>query len=123
MIEILEKGYESEKSDEDVAFQVAEALNKHYPSHPWIVGYQGHNIVIRHMAIADCVHVATGKQGFAAALPQSKLRTPKEIVQSAIRMGGQLLEAFRLPRGEWDGRDPICPGYDKTTPFKRKGWQ
>ena len=123
MIEVLEQGNEDEQSDQDIALQVGEALNKHYPNHPWLVGFQGHHVVIRHMAIADCVHVATGKQGFAAALPPSKLRTPKEIVQSAIRMGGQLLEAFRLPRGPWDGSDPICPGYDRSTPFKRHGFQ
>jgi hypothetical protein len=123
VIEVLEQGYESELSDQDIAIQVGEALNKAYPHHPWIVGFQGHNIVIRHMAIADCVHVATGKQGFAAALPQSKLRTPKEIVRSAVMMGGQLLEAFGLPRAAWDGRDPVCPNWDESTPYKRKAWQ
>lgn len=121
--QVIEYGDADELTDMEIAQEVGKALNKAYPNHPWIIGFQGRCVVIRHMAIADCVHVATGKQGFAAALPQSKLRTPKEIVRSAVMMGGQLLETFRLPRGEWDGRDPICPNWDQSTPYKRKAWQ
>jgi hypothetical protein len=123
VIEVLERGQPEEASNLALAKEVGDALQKAYPDHPWIVGFQGPSIVIRHMAIADCVMQAVGKEGFAAALPHSRLRTPTEIMDSAVRMGGQLLEAFGLPRGRWDGRDPICPGWDESTPYKRKGFQ
>jgi hypothetical protein len=120
--EILEYGQPEELSNLELAREVGDALQKAYPDHPWIVGFQGASIVVRHMAIADCVHQLTGKEGFAAALPHSALRTPGEVRRSATMMGGQLLEAFGLPRGKWDGRDPVSPQWDRSTPFKRKGF-
>ena len=123
MIEVLERGHKEESSNLELAQAVGVALNQAYPDHPWIVGFQGETIVVRHMAIADCVMQLTGKEGFAAALPHSALRTHSEIKRSATMMGGQLLEAFGLPRGKWDGRDPVSPKWDRSTPFKRKGFQ
>ena len=79
---------------------------------------------MKHLAIEDAVHQVIGKRGFCAALPYGKLSTPKQVAQSAVTMGGMLLEQFQLPRGKWDGRDPIVPrNYDRSTPFKRKGLQ
>jgi hypothetical protein len=123
MIEVLERGEREEASNMELAKCVGEALQKEYPDHPWIVGFQGSSIVIRHMAIADCVMQLTGKEGFAAALPSSSLQTPDQIRRSAVMFGGQLLEAFGLPRGKWDGSDPVPPGWDRSTPFKRRGFQ
>lgn len=107
-----------------IAVAVGEALNREYPHHPWLVGFQGGHIVVKHLAIEDAVHEAIGKRGFSAALPYDKLTTHKQVTDSAIRMGGMLLEQFKLPRGAWDGRDPVVPRhYDRRTPFKRKGLQ
>lgn len=121
---ILEAGNEDEVSAAALALAVGEALNKAYPDHPWLVGFQGGHIVVKHLAIEDAVHGAIGKRGFSCALSYDRLTTHKQVSDSAIRMGGQLLEQFRLPRGKWDGRDPIVPGYyNRATPHKPKGLQ
>jgi hypothetical protein len=121
---VVEKGDADESSDMAIAMQVGDALSKHYPLHPWIVSVQGRGLVIRHMAIAAEVAAKVHKEGFATLLPRDKLGTPKEITRTAVRFGGELLEAFQLPRGKWDGRDPICPpGWGRATPFKHKGFQ
>lgn len=121
---ILEQGNEDEISAASLALCVGEALNKAYPDHPWLVGFQGGHIVVKHLAIEDAVHAAIGKRGFSCALPYDRLTMHKQVSDSAIRMGGQLLEQFKLPRGKWDGRDPVVPGYyDRETPYRRKGLQ
>lgn len=120
---VVEKGDADEQSDMHVAKQIGDALQKHYPDHPWVVCVQGRAIIIRHLAIAAEVAAKIHREGFGAVLPKDKLGTPKQIVRSAIQFGGQLLEAFQLPRGKWDGRDPVCPNWDRQTPFRRKGFQ
>ena len=121
---IIDQGNVDEVSGMAIAVAVGEALNKAYPDHPWLVGFQGGHIVVKHLAIEDAVHEAIGKRGFSCALPYDRMTTHEQVRTSAIRMGGQLLEQFKLPRGKWDGRDPIVPGhYDRSTPFKRKGLQ
>ena len=123
-MQILDVGNADEVSAMALAVAVGEALNKAYPDHPWLVDFQGGHIVVKHLAIEDAVHAAIGKRGFSCALPYDRLSTHQQVTTSAIRMGGQLLEQFHLPRGAWDGRDPIVPGYyDRSTPFKRKGLQ
>ena len=98
-----------ELSDVRVAQQVGDALCKHYPNHPWIVGIQGGGLVLRHLSIAAEVYRMIGKEGFASLLPRNKLGTADEISKTAVRFGGELLEAFGLRRGAWDGTLPIVP--------------
>jgi hypothetical protein len=107
---LLEEGTPQELSDMEVAFRVGEALNKLYPDHPWLISFQGQGLVIRHMAIAQAVAEELGREGFASLLPREKLTTYRQTVDTAMRFGGELLEAFGLPRGKWDGRPPIVPG-------------
>jgi len=38
---VMEQGDLEELSQLELAKQVGEALNKHYPDHPWIIGFQG----------------------------------------------------------------------------------
>lgn len=116
-MEILEPGDPDEASDQAIAIAVGEALNRHYPNHPWVVAFQGRGIVIRHLVIADCVRQMTGKDGFSALLPASVTQggTPKSIAHSAVMFGGQLLETFGLPRGAWDGREPNPPDWHRGT--------
>lgn len=109
MIEILEKGTPEEQSQEDLAVQVGQALNKHYPAHPWVVSFQGGALIIRHLAIANLMWGAIGRDGFGAVMNPKKLGTPTSVTQSAVEFGGMLLENFGLPRGKWDGRDPVLP--------------
>jgi hypothetical protein len=106
---VMEHGDVEEASQLKLATDVGEALNKAYPNHPWVIGFQGGGIVVRHLAIAGAVAEVLGKEGFASLLPKHKLGTPTEIRSSAIEFGGQLLEAFDLPRGAWDGRPATVP--------------
>lgn len=106
---ILEFGDVDEVSDMELAVYIGQVLQKEYANHPWIVGFQGRGLVIRHLAIASEVARVIGREGFATLLPREKLGTPKEIAHSAVMFGGELLEAFGLPRGPWDGQLPIVP--------------
>lgn len=108
-MKILEAGDADEASDMQLALQVGEALNRAYPHHPWTVGFQGRGLVIRHLSIASEVMRVIGREGFSSLLPREKLGTPKEITHTAVEFGGQLLEAFGLKRGAWDGSIPIVP--------------
>jgi hypothetical protein len=108
-MQILERGDDDEASDLSLALAVGEALNKQYPNHPWLVGFQGRALVIRHLGIASEVARVLGREGFASLLPREKLGTHQEVVATAMRYGGELLEAFGLKRGEWDGTPPIVP--------------
>lgn len=98
-----------ELSDVDLAKQVGDALCRHYPDHPWIIGVQGGGLVVRHLAIASEVHRIIGKDGFGTLLPRDKMGTPTEVTKTAVRFGGELLEAFGLKRGKWDGTLPTVP--------------
>lgn len=108
---ILEHGDIDEASDRDLALYIGDELQRAYPNHPWIVGFQGRSLVIRHLSIASEVARVIGREGFASLLPREKLGTPKEIKHSVLMFAGEMLEAFQLPRGPWDGRVPVVPGW------------
>lgn len=110
---VMEQGDADEASLLSIAKHVGDALNKHYPNHPWVVGFQGGAIVVRHLVIAAEVERVIGKGGFSSLLPKDKLGTPKEITRSAVEFGGQLLETFGLKRGAWHGEPPIVPGWNR----------
>jgi hypothetical protein len=108
-MKIIEKGDPEEQTLLIMAMDVGHALEREYPNHPWIVGFQGGALLVKHMAISDEWKAATGKEGMCFLLPKDKLGTPKEVAQSAIRAGGQMLEAFGLKRGAWQGEKPRAP--------------
>lgn len=108
-VRVLEPGNPDEVSDRDLAIQIGQVLERHYPNHPFVVGFQGRGLVIRHLAIASEMARVIGREGFATLLPREKLGTPKQVTQAAVTFAGELLEAFELPRGAWDGRLPIVP--------------
>jgi hypothetical protein len=117
---VLEAGDPEELTQLELAQKVGDALNKAYPNHPWVIGFQGGGIVVRHLAIAGAVANTIGKEGFSSLLPKHRLGTPDEIRDSCITFGGELLEAFDLPRGAWDGREPTVPKawrYRQTSNF------
>ena len=120
VVKVIEFGDAEEASDMELAMQIGDVLQKEYPSHPWVVGFQGHGLVIRHLSIASEVERIIGKSGFSSLLPRDKLGTPKEIRASVVEFAGQLLEAFDLPRGPWDGRLPKVPMWErgKSSDFK-----
>jgi len=108
-MKIVDQGNPEEIHELHTAMAVGEALEKAYPNHPWLVCFQGGALMIRHLPIADEWKNATGKDGMCFLLPKDKLGTPKEIVKSAIKAGGQMLEAFGLKRGPWQGERPTAP--------------
>jgi len=108
-LRVLELGDEDETSDRDLAVHIGRVLQRVYPNHPWIVGFQGRGLVVRHLAIASEMARVLGREGFATLLPREKLGTPKQSTRAAVMFGGELLEAFGLPRGAWDGSVPIVP--------------
>lgn len=109
MVKVLEHGDPSELSDKELAIRIGQTLQRVYPNHPWIVGFQGQGLVLRHLAIANEVHRVLGRDGFASLLPRDKLGTAKEVAHTATMFAGEMLEAFQLPRGAWDGRLPVVP--------------
>lgn len=111
---VMEHGDPEEASELAIAIAVGEALNDEYPNHPWVVGFQGGGIVVRHLIIAAEVEKVIGRGGFSSLLPRDKLGTPVEIRRSAIEFGGQLLETFGMPRGPWDGEcQPVVPVWER----------
>lgn len=112
-MKVVEVGDPDEASDMALALEVGNELNRAYPDHPWMVSFQGRALVVRHLAIANAVACGIGREGFGALLPREKLGTPKEVARTAMEFGGQLLEAFGLRRGPWDGTTPTVPKHWK----------
>lgn len=106
---LIEAGNQDEASDQAAAFEVAKTLEAKYPNHQWMVGFQGRALVVRHPFIATLVKMELGQDGFAFKLPNISGMTPKAVAHQAMLAGGQMLEAFGLPRGAWDGREPVVP--------------
>lgn len=109
-LKILEFGDADEVSDMELALEIGAILQKAYPNHPWIVGFQGRSLVIRHLAIASEVTRVIGREGFSTLL---KPGTPKQMGHIAVMAAGELLEAFGLPRGPWDGTPPTVPHWKR----------
>lgn len=110
-IRLLEAGDAEEATDQAICMEIGKALEKYYPDHPWLISFQGHAIIIRHLAISNVVKMEMGQDGFGAVLPRKATDTPAGIVRSAKEFGGRLLEVFQLPRGRWDGRKPVLPNW------------
>jgi hypothetical protein len=122
----VEKGDEDESRDLELATAITQALEKHYPNHYWLVSFAGHNLIVRHVLIASWIAVATGREGFGSLLPRDKIGTVHEACATAVKFAGALLEAFKLPRGAWDGTVmPKIPEDLKTEILARRqlrGW-
>jgi hypothetical protein len=102
----IESGDANEVLDMEKAKQVGAELEKHYPGHPWMVSFQGRVLIVRHMEINEFVFRVLGREGFGFVLKHGDTVTASELAKHAMRAGGQLLEAFGLPRGPWRG-EPI----------------
>lgn len=110
----IERGDPGESRDLELSQAVMASLQEHYPNHYWVVSFAGGNLIIRHMLIAAFVFLETGKDGFGSLLPRNKIGTVQEVQHQARLFGGELLEAFKLPRGPWNGEDqPVVPQYIK----------
>lgn len=122
----IERGDPDEVRDLELATAISQALEKAYPNHYWLVSFAGHNLIIRHLLIAAIVSVETGKDGFSSLLPRDKIGTVHEAAKVAVQFAGALLEAFKLPRGAWDGEiTPQIPPDLKASILKGRqlrGW-
>lgn len=116
-IRLIEPGEASESLDLEKAQQVAATLERHYPGHPWLVSFQGRVLVVRHLAISDLVRVDLGRDGFGFVLKHLDSHSASDLARNAVMAGGQMLEAFGLPREAWDGREPTVPsGWKRKEP-------
>jgi hypothetical protein len=79
----------------EVAKNIGEALNDHYPNHLWAVSWQGGVIVVKNLAISSF---------YGFVLHPDKLATWSEMKKSAIMAGGELLERAKMARGKWAGQ-------------------
>lgn len=123
----VERGDPDESRDLDLAQAISNELNRVYQNHYWLVSFQGHNLIVRHVLIASLVATETNREGFGALLPREKIGTVHEAQKQAVEFAGKLLEAFGLPRGPWDGAHvPVMPADLRTAILKGKqlrGWK
>jgi len=106
----IEAGDSDEVRDLELATAISQALEKAFPNHYFLISFSGHNLIVRHVLIASLVTIETGKEGFGSLLPRNKIGTVHEACRVAVRFAGALLEAFKLPRGAWDGVSmPVIP--------------
>lgn len=111
----VEAGDPEEVRDLELAKRISERLARDYPNHYWLISFSGHNLIVRHLMIASMVTIETGREGFGALLPRDKIGTVHEAEEQAVKFAGALLEAFKLPRGAWNGVDlPVMPDDLKT---------
>jgi hypothetical protein len=117
----IERGHKDESRDLELSIAIQTALQREYPNHYWLVSFTGHAIIVRHVLIASLVSVETGQEGFGSLLPKNKTGTVHETEQEAIKHAGALLEAFKLPRGAWNGADiPAMPADLKAEILSRR---
>jgi hypothetical protein len=117
MSETLEAGDPGESIDLQKAHEVAQTLERTYPAHPWLVSFQGRVLVVRHLVISDFVRNRLGRDGFGFVLKHLDSHSAHDLAHNAVMAGGQMLEAFGLPRGKWDGREPTVPsGWKRKEP-------
>lgn len=104
---IMEEAHE--RSFREIACQIWEQLERHYPHYMWIVSYQGGALIVRNSVINAAAASALKAEGFGFVIPKDKIGTYQDIVKSAIEAGGSMLELFGLKRAGWDGSDPVPP--------------
>jgi len=108
MIKDLELMQADEGTYLDLALEIAEQLERHYPNHRWRVSFQGGALIVRHDLISAYAASALKSEGFGFVLP--KITTRREAVKGAIEAGGACLERFGMKRGAWDGEEqPVAP--------------
>ena len=108
-IRLIERGDADEALDLAKAQEVAQTLERHYPNHPWLISFQGRVLVVRHLEISDLVRVELGRDGFGFVLKHLKSHSAKDLAHKAVIAGGEMLEAFGLPRAPWKGESPTIP--------------
>lgn len=104
---VIEAGEVTEAWDQQKAIEVGKVLETHYPGHPWVVMFQGHVLVVRHMELDHMVSIfnqfrppgETKIDGMGYVISPNELTDPKRLEKAAMRAGGAILEISQLPRG------------------------
>jgi hypothetical protein len=72
---------------------------------------------VRHLAISDLVRNELGRDGFGFVLKHLDSHSASDLAKNAVMAGGQMLEAFGLKRGAWNGTEPTVPsGWKRKKP-------
>lgn len=93
-------------ADDDLARQIAEVLQQHYPGHPWDVNVSSYTgmVKVEHPALS-------GKCGFM--FPITHFATHGDVVRNSMLLGGEFLERFGLPRS-WARDDQLVEAARKA---------
>jgi len=97
--------------DAEMARRAADILGREYPGHPWVVGYQGQALHVRHSEI-DAYIAPLMRQyakGLCYTVKHQDTDDPKVFRQMVLEAGGKMLEAFNIPRTKWIGVEPTFP--------------
>ena len=120
-VRLIERGEESESLDLQKAQEVAQTLEQHYPNHPWLVSFQGRALIVRHILISDLVRNKMGRDGFGFVIKHLDSSSASDLAKKAVMAGGQMLEAFKLPRASWKGEEPVIPSEWSRSKIKKTG--
>ncbi len=111
---VIEKGDADEILDMEKAIEVGQTLDAHYPEHPWMVTFQGGVLTVRHKFINEVLEKELGRSGFCFCIKHRNSFSASDLAQSAMLAGGQMLEAFQMPRGKFTpDRMPVVPSHWK----------
>lgn len=78
-------------SEQYLAWRVTELLMKQYPGHPWACHVGSGVITVRNMLLS-------GEFGYYIHL--NRIHTDDDFNRKVTRAGGEILERFKLSRGE-----------------------
>lgn len=81
--------------DQQVCQQVAQSLTKYYPGHDWLVEAD------RRKGLLDIRNLRLSG-GMGCRFPLSGYVTASELDRLAMRLGGELLERYAMPRRSFD---------------------
>lgn len=93
MHEVLTDSPVVSATEEVMAKNMAEVLNRHYPGYLWAVNVQGSVVNVFNFALS-------GRWGFTLRIPEQF--SASDFDRQVMRAGGELLERYRLARGKFD---------------------
>jgi hypothetical protein len=79
-------------NDMILAKEIADTLNTHYPGHLWAINVDGGVANIHDLMLS-------GQWGYRLLL--TNMYSASELKKDTIRAGGEILERFRLSRGQF----------------------
>lgn len=93
VVAVICDGTQQDLLDLEVAKMVSEELTRHYPGHMWAVNAQSeHGVVtVKNLNLS-------GNRGFL--LHYRNMKSYDDLKRNAMRAGGEILERYRLSRGE-----------------------